>query len=84
LPEWMDKQLGQTLAIHNSLLGDINVLHCPLAMVDKEFIQTAHDKGLLVHASDCDADDDLRAAFAMGADQLSTNELGLALGLRDR
>lgn len=84
LPEWMDKQLGQTLAMHNALLGDINVLHCPIAIVDKEFIQAAHDKSLLVHASDCDADDDLRAAFAMGVDQLSTNELGLALALRDQ
>lgn len=82
LPGWMDKQLGQTLAINNALLGNINVLHCPFALVDNEFIQTAHDNGLLVHIADCDVDDDLRAAFNMNVDQLSTNELALALSLR--
>jgi glycerophosphoryl diester phosphodiesterase len=82
LPGWMDKQLGQTLAINNALLGNINVLHCPFTLVDNEFIQTAHDNSLLVHIADCDADDDLRTAFDMNVDQLSTNELGLALGLR--
>lgn len=82
LPSWMDRQLGQTLAINNALLGNINVLHCPFTLIDKEFIQAAHDKGLLVHAADCDIDADLRAAFDMEVDQLSTNELGLAISLR--
>lgn len=82
LPGWMDKQLGQTLAINNALLGDVDVLHCPFTLIDEEFIAAAHDKGLLVHAADCDAEDDLRAAFSMGVDQLSTNELSLALSLK--
>jgi len=82
LPGWMDKQLGQTLALNNALLGNINVLHCPISLIDKEFIQTTHGKGLFIHVADCDTDDDLRAAFGMNVDQLSTNELGLALSLR--
>jgi len=65
LPGWMDKQLGQTLAINNALLGTINVLHCPFSLIDKKFIQVAHDKELLIHAADCDLDEDLRAAFSM-------------------
>jgi glycerophosphoryl diester phosphodiesterase len=76
LPGWMDKQLGQTLAINNALLGNINVLHCPFSLIDEAFIKMAHDQALLVHAADCDVDDDLRAVFSMGVDQLSTNELG--------
>lgn len=82
LPGWMDKQLGQTLAINNALLGSINVLHCPLALIDAEFVQAAHDQGLLVHAADCDTEEDLRTAFDMLVDQLSTNKLSLALSLR--
>lgn len=82
LPDWMDKRLGQTLAINNALLGNIDVLHCPVGLIDKEFIQTAHDKGLLIHAADCDLDEDLRKVFSIGVDQLSTTKLGLALSLR--
>jgi glycerophosphoryl diester phosphodiesterase len=82
LPGWMDRQLGQTLAINNALLGDIGVLHCPINLIDKQFILAAHSKGLLVHAADCNTDDDLRAAFDMGVDQLSTDELGLAVNVR--
>lgn len=82
LPDWMDKRLGQTLAINNALLGAINVLHCPLALIDAEFVQVAHSYGLLVHAADCDTKEDLHAAFDISVDQLSTNELALALSLR--
>lgn len=82
-PDWMDVQLCRTLAINNALLGNVDVLHCPLSVIDKEFVRAAHDAGLLMHAADCDTDRDLRAAFAMGVDQLSTNELGLALQRRD-
>ena len=82
LPGWMDKSLGQTLAINNALLGNINVLHCPFSLINEEFVQAAHGKGLLVHAADCDVDNDLHAAFRMGVDQLSTNELRLAVSLK--
>jgi len=82
LPGWMDKQLGQALAINNALLGNITVLHCPLTLVDGSFIKAAHNKGLLVHAADCDNDEDLRAAFIMNVDQLSTNQVSLATSLR--
>jgi glycerophosphoryl diester phosphodiesterase len=82
LPGWMDKQLGQTLAINNALLGKIDVLHCPFTLVDNEFVQAAHDNNLLIHVADCDVDGELQTAFNMGVDQLSTNQLGLALGLR--
>lgn len=82
LPGWMDKQLGQTLAVNNALLGNIDVLHCPFSLIDAEFIQTAHSRGLLVHAADCDIEDDLRTVFSMGVDQLSTNKLELARSLR--
>ena len=78
-PDWMDTNLGQTLAIHNALLGRIDVLHCPIGMITREFVQRAHESRLLVHAADCDTDKQLDRALEAGVDQLSTNNLSLAL-----
>ncbi len=83
LPGWMDKKLGQILAISNARLGGIDVLHCPLEMIDREFIREAHENHLIVHAADCDTKENLQVAFNMGVDQVSTNEIELALELRE-
>ncbi|HEX8226744.1 MAG TPA: glycerophosphodiester phosphodiesterase [Candidatus Saccharimonadales bacterium] len=82
LPAWMDKKLGQKIAINNALLGNIDVLHCPLSLIDSDFIQTAHEEGLLIHAADCDTEVELQEAFNMNVDQLSTNKLSLAIDIR--
>jgi glycerophosphoryl diester phosphodiesterase len=84
LPGWMDKKLGQTLAINNALLGNIDVLHCPIELIDSEFVKNAHTHGLLIHAADCDIKDSILTALNAKVDQLSTNELGLALALYGR
>jgi glycerophosphoryl diester phosphodiesterase len=81
-PEWMDKKLGQMIVINNAIMGGVNVLHCPIELIDQEFIRTANDNDLLVHAADCDTDDDLRAALTAGVDQLSTNRLKKAIAWR--
>lgn len=82
LPEWMDVSLGQTLAINNALLGNGTVLHCPLTMIDKDFIKAVHAHGLLMHAADCNKEEDIRKAFDLKVDQFSTNNLELALEIR--
>lgn len=81
-PGWMDKGLGQTLLINGGKLGSINVLHCPLDMIDEQLITSAHNAGLLIHAADCNTEETLQKAFALGVDQLSTNTLELALEAR--
>lgn len=48
------------------------------------FMSAAHAVKLLVHAADCDTTETLQAALDRGVDQLSTNELALALTLRDK
>lgn len=75
LPNWMDKKLGQTLAINDAMLGNIDVLHCPIELIDKQFVQDAHSKGIHIHAADCDTDEMLHTAFDAKVDQLSTNDL---------
>lgn len=59
-PGWMDKELGQTLLINGAKLGGINVLHCPLDMIDEQLIASAHVGGLLVHAADCNSKEALQ------------------------
>jgi glycerophosphoryl diester phosphodiesterase len=81
-PDWMDDNFGHTLVIANALIGDIDVLHCPISMIDEQFIQKAHSNNLLVHAADCDTENDIRLALKIGVDQLSTNNLITALKLR--
>lgn len=79
LPGWMDKELGQSLAINDATLGDVNVLHCPIELIDRQFVQDAHSKSLLVHAADCDTDEVLQTVLDAKVDQLSTNNLERAL-----
>lgn len=81
-PDWMDRELGQTLLMNNALLGMIDVLHCPLSIIDEALIAKAHEQGLKVHAADCNTEEDLGRAFSLGVDQLSTNELELALSIQ--
>lgn len=77
LPSWMEKKLGQNLAINNALLGKINVLHCPLKIIDANFIKNAHSHNLLVHAANCNTAKEISAAIALNVDQLSTDALEL-------
>lgn len=81
-PDWMDKELGQTLLINNAKLGGIKVLHCPLQMIDQDLITLAHAEKLLVHAADCNTPEAFQKAFTLGVDQLSTNRPELAVAFR--
>ncbi|HUB94028.1 MAG TPA: glycerophosphodiester phosphodiesterase [Verrucomicrobiae bacterium] len=81
-PGWMDAELGRTLAANNARLGGASVLHCPLEILDEEFITAAHAQNLKVHAADCNTEEELRKAFDLKVDQLSTNRLELALQTR--
>lgn len=83
-PSWMDAELGELLLFNNALLGKINVLHCPLSIIDVSFISDAHTHGLEIHAADCNTEEELRRAISLGVDQLSTNEFELALALSKR
>jgi glycerophosphoryl diester phosphodiesterase len=83
-PDWMDKELGQMLLINSAKLGGINVLHCPLDMINKQLVEAAHKEGLLVHTADCNTYEALQKALKLGVDQLSTNMLELALEVRGK
>lgn len=82
-PSWMDKALGFTLLSNNIKLGMFNVAHCPLAMIDYSLINLLRKDSILIHATDCNTEEDLKRAYQLGVDQLSTNNLETALKLRD-
>lgn len=79
LPDWMDKKLGKEIIKNNALLGNINVLHIPFSLLSKEYIEELHKENLLVHAADCRTKEELKNAYKLGVDQLSTNLLESAI-----
>jgi glycerophosphoryl diester phosphodiesterase len=81
-PSWMTPNLGEKIILENLTLGKVNVAHCPIAILNEEFIVKLRNRGISVHAADCDKAEDLTKAYQLGVDQLSTNKLTLALELR--
>lgn len=83
IPSWMSLRLAQTLYISELQLGEINVAHCRQEILTETYVQVLHDMGIKVHAADCNTEESLRNAFVLGVDQLSTNDLELALDIRN-
>ncbi len=81
-PEWMTPALGNYLICETLNLGEIDVAHCPPTIMTKELVSRIHAQGRQVHAANCNTRDDLIAAFRLGVDQLSTDELILAHEIR--
>ncbi len=74
--------LGQSITKGHLLLGRVDVAHCPLGILTQEYVRDLRKSGIRVHASNTDTEQELRAAFELGVDQLSTNRLQLALSVR--
>lgn len=81
-PSWMDRDLGRVLLLNNLKMGMFAVAHCPLAMIDSDLVSLLKENSFLVHAADCNSDDDIRNAYQLGVDHLSTNNLETAIKLR--
>ncbi len=81
-PDWMSLGLGQAITKGHLLLGRVDVAHCPLAILTQEYVRDLREAGISVHVSNTDTEQELRAAFDLGVDQLSTNRLQLALSVR--
>jgi glycerophosphoryl diester phosphodiesterase len=82
-PSWMDKELGHTLLLNNLKLGMFDVAHCPLSMINSALINLLRHNSILIHTADCNSKEELKSAYQLGVDQLSTNNLETALKLRD-
>lgn len=83
-PQWMSEELGSRVLVGNLGLGRLNVAHCPLDMLTPHLVAAVQEHQFLVHASDCNTESALRHAFELGVDQVSTNEVELAITLRNQ
>ena len=82
-PSWMDKKLGQILLLNTLKLGMFDVAHCPLSIIDSALVDLLKNNSILIHAADCNSKEDLKKAYQLGVDQLSTDNLENAIKLRD-
>ncbi len=84
IPEWMDKKLGQDINLHNAIAGKFRSLHCPLSLLDDDFIQKMTKANIICHAADCNSDEDLKISKHLKVGQLSTNCVEKAIQIRDQ
>ena len=82
-PDWMPKSVGYQVIVESLSLGQLNVAHCPITILNREFIDDLQRRKYLVHAANCNSRVELEQALQLGVDQLSTDELELALSLND-
>jgi len=83
-PDWMDVDLGLMITRNNLSLGNIDVVHIPWNIINKSTVKIFHKHNLKVHASNCNSTESIDLALKSGVDQLSTDELDLAIELQKR
>jgi glycerophosphoryl diester phosphodiesterase len=81
-PEWMPKVVGYQLIVESLDLGELDVAHCPVSVLNRGFVDELRRRGKFIHAANCNSRAELEEAYRLGVDQLSTDELQLALSLR--
>jgi glycerophosphoryl diester phosphodiesterase len=81
---WMTPDLGWTLMRQTTTLGEIDVVHCTVDQLTPEFVAALRADGRAVYAANCDTEEDLRRAYELGVDCLSTGQLELALRMREQ
>lgn len=60
----------------------VRVMHVAPALLDASFVSRLHDAGYLVHAANCETEEDLGRAYELGVDRLGTKHLRTALAAR--
>ncbi|MDO8571759.1 MAG: glycerophosphodiester phosphodiesterase [bacterium] len=78
-PNWMSNHIARE-CIRSSLIENIiDVNHCPIDVYDQKLVDDLHAMGVQVHAGICDTEEHLQKALDLGVDELTTNNLELAL-----
>jgi glycerophosphoryl diester phosphodiesterase len=82
-PEWMRRALVLQHIIGWMTLANAQVAHLPYVMLDEEALREIHCRGFLAHGSNLNDAEEIRQAILLGIDQLSTDQLDLALRTRE-
>ena len=81
-PDWMSLGLGHEVTKSDVALANVTVAHCSLPLLTPAFVDDLRSNGVDVQASDCHVESELRNAYSLGVDSLSTDDLPLALSIR--
>ncbi|MBN1813163.1 MAG: hypothetical protein JXA14_15110 [Anaerolineae bacterium] len=82
-PEWMTPMLEQQHVIGWMRLMEAQVAHLPPSLINDAFVYRLHESGFLVHGSNLNDREEIRRAIRLGVDQFSTDELDVALKVRE-
>lgn len=77
-PKWMGQELGEKIIVDTMSLMKAEVAHLPREILKSALVNSLHKAGFLVHAADCNSQDEIKTAISLGCDQFSTNDLELA------
>lgn len=78
-PSWMPQSLADQQIVDYLDLLRADVGHVPVTILNQEIVGLLHRKRKLVHAADCNTASDIEKAVSYGVDQLSTDNIPLAL-----
>lgn len=81
-PEWMQPSLGQQHILDWMRLSNSQVAHLPTPLIAADFVSNLQENGFLVHGSNLNTQGDMQTGMSAGIDQLSTDQLALALSTR--
>jgi glycerophosphoryl diester phosphodiesterase len=82
-PDWMPVALHERLVEGDATLGRFDVVHLLGGLLQHRYVRRLHDAGFLVHAPDVNTQDQIELALEAGVDRLSTDDVALALALRE-
>ncbi|MDE3103358.1 MAG: hypothetical protein KGJ98_14125 [Chloroflexota bacterium] len=80
-PAWMPSVLFQRLFTEQAIFGGFQVVHLQVANLAAVDVAEVRSRGLLLHATDADSDEQIRLALAAGVDQLTTRDPRRAVAL---
>ena len=63
--------------------GPFDVVHVFAAEITADAVAAIHDRGMVAHANDAATAAEVRRALAAGADRISSDDVGLLVGLAD-
>lgn len=79
IPSWMDRETGYMLMEGSLVENIIDVFHCNIDLLEESFVDRLHNQGIALHAGLCDSEVQIRKAKTLAVDELTTNNLELAL-----
>lgn len=78
---WMPPQIFEHLVLCATEFAAFDVVHVYAGDVDADLVAKIHDRGMIAHANDAADRDQIQRALDAGVDQLSTNDVELAITL---